>query len=102
MKAKGDYLVKILRGRMKQLLKKRIENESKRTHWSFNLASKNLTIVAAYMIMVDHVKTDLKCLDEYDSLLSHCTHKFMLSATYPNREGAYLYYDTNLGEFIRS
>ena len=51
---------------------------------------------------VDHVKNDLKCLDEYDSLLSHCTHKFMLSATYPNREGAYLYYDTNLGEFIRS
>ena len=28
MKAKGDYLVKILRGQMKQLLKKRIENES--------------------------------------------------------------------------
>lgn len=54
------------------------------------------------MVIVDHVKTDLKCLDEYDSLLSHCTHKFMLSATYPNREGAYLYYDTNLGEFIRS
>jgi hypothetical protein len=54
------------------------------------------------MVMVDHVKTDLKCLDEYDSLLSHCMHKFMLSATYPNREGAYLYYDTNLGEFIRS
>ena len=54
------------------------------------------------MVMVDHVKTDLKCLDKYDSLLSHCTHKFMLSATYPNHEGAHLYYDTNLGEFIRS
>ena len=54
------------------------------------------------MVMVDHVKTDLKCLDEYDSLLSHCMHKFMLSATYPNCEGACLYYDTNLGEFIRS
>jgi hypothetical protein len=87
---------------MKQLLKKRIENEAKRAHWSFNLSSKNLAIVAAYMVMVDHVKTDLKCLDKYDSLLSHCTHKFMLSATYPNCEGAYLYYDTNLGEFIRS
>jgi len=29
-------------------------------------------------------------------------HKFMLSATYSNHKGAYLYYDTNLGEFIRS
>ena len=84
------------------MLKKRIENESKRAHWSFNLALKNLAIVAANMVMVDQVKTDLKCLDEYDSLLSRCMHKFMLSATYPNCEGAYLYYDTNLGEFIRS
>jgi hypothetical protein len=90
IKAKGDYLVKILRGQMKQLLKKRIQNESKRAHWSFNLVSKNLSIVVAYMVMVDHVKTDLKCLDEYDSLLSHRMHKFMLSATYPKREGAYL------------
>ena len=31
-KAKGDYLLKILRDRMKQLLKKRIENEPKRAH----------------------------------------------------------------------
>ena len=75
---------------MKELLKKQNENESKRAHWSFNLVSKNLTIVAAYMVIVDHVKTDLKCLDDYNCLLSHCTHKFMLSATYPNCEEAYL------------
>ncbi len=87
---------------MTHLLKKRIESKSKKHHWSFNLACKNLSLVAAYMVMVDNVKTDLKCLDEYDSLLSHCKHKFMLCATYTNCEAAYLYFDNNLGEFIRS
>ena len=41
-------------------------------------------------------------LDEYDFLLSHCSHKSMLSAAYPNHKGAYLYFDTNLGDLRRS
>ena len=51
-KEKGDYLVKVLRYQMTHLSKKRIESKSRRHHWSFNLACKNLSLVAAYMVMV--------------------------------------------------
>jgi hypothetical protein len=87
---------------MKAMLKKRIKDPIKRSHWSLKLAYKNMSIVTAYMVAIDHVKKDLRCLSEYDSLLSPNADKFMLCVTHPNWEGAYLYYDNNLGEFIRS
>ena len=102
MKSKGDFLVKLMRGRLKTLLKRRIETEAKRNHWAIQLAFKNFAIVAAYMVVLDHVKSDLTCLDDTMSLLSPNTDRFLLCNTFPQREGAYLYFDTNLGAFVRS
>ena len=87
---------------MKTLFKRRIDTEAKRRHWAIQLAFKNLPIVAAYMIVLDHVKTDLTCLDDTMPILSPNTDCFLLCNTFAQLEGAYLYYNTNLGAFIRS
>ena len=47
---------------MKTFLKRRIDTEAKRSHWAIQLAFKNLAIVAAYMIVLDHVKLILSVL----------------------------------------
>ena len=54
------------------------------------------------MVVLDHVKVDLSCLDDTMSLLSPNTDRFLLCNTFPQCEGAYLYFDTNLGAFVRS
>jgi hypothetical protein len=96
MKKKGALLCKILRSRM-SMLTKRIDDVERRSHWALKLAFKNLAAVAAYMVMVDHVSHDLSCLDESQPLLSHNCQKILLCESFPTREGAYLYYDTNRG-----
>ena len=87
---------------MKSFLMQHIESEQKRTHWAFQLAYKNLCIVASYMVLVDHVKSDLTCLDDAMSLLTPDLNKFMLFTSFSQHEGAYLYYDLNLGTFVRN
>ncbi len=37
-------------------LKRRIDTEARRSHWAIQLAFKIFAIVAAYMIVLDHVK----------------------------------------------
>jgi hypothetical protein len=54
------------------------------------------------MVVLDHVKSDLTCLDDTMSLLSPNTDRFHLCNTFPQCENAYLYFDTNLGAFVRS
>lgn len=55
------------------------------------------------MVLADHVNTDLSCLDDTKSPLANkYNNKFILCASFSNREGTYLYYDNNLDEFIRS
>jgi hypothetical protein len=79
---------------MKGFLKKRIKDEIKRSHRALKLAYKNLSIVSAYMVIVDHVKKNLKCLDETRSLLGSnatTTHEFILCRTFPEHKGAYLH-----------
>jgi hypothetical protein len=102
MKEKGDMLVKMLRGRMKRFLKNRIQSEVKRSHRALTLAHKNLSVVAANMVLADHVKKNLNCLDGNHSLLTNASNKFLLCQTFPENEGDYLYFDMNLGEFVRS
>ncbi len=103
LKEKADLLVKVLRGQLQSFLTSRIANEATRSHWAIKLAIKNLSIVAAYMVLADHVKTDLSCLDDTKSLLANkYNNKFILCASFPNHEGTYLYYDNNLDEFICS
>eukprot|EP00956_Cyclotella_meneghiniana_P037122 scaffold134700_cov46-Cyclotella_meneghiniana.AAC.1 len=105
MKAKADMLVKILRQRMQQLMNSRGVDKKRREHWVINTANKNLAVVAAYMVLLNHVKNDVSRLDETNSLLSLDTSKFVdcrSSLSMNSHIGAYLYYDTNIGEFIRS
>jgi hypothetical protein len=103
LKEKADMLAKVLRRRMPNFLSSRISNETVRSHWAIKLAGKNLSFVAAYMVLVDHVKADLSCLDDTKSLLANRhSNRFILCDSFPNHEGTYLYYDNNIEEFIRS
>ncbi|KAL7545663.1 hypothetical protein ACHAWF_009011, partial [Thalassiosira exigua] len=102
MKTKADQLAKLLRGRFKRHLKQRIKQRSRRTHWSMKMAYKNLTIVAALMVLQGHTKDDLQSLMESDSLLPCTAEGFVECNVHPNREGTYLYFDTNRGVFVRS
>ena len=102
MKIKGDFLVKLISGQMKTFLKRQIDTEARSSHWAIQLAFKNLAIVAAYMIVLEHVKTDETGVDDTMSLLSPNIDRFLLHSTLSQLEGAYLYYDTNLGAFVRS
>ena len=86
---------------MQSFLKQCIDSEPKRTHWAFQLAYTNLCIVASYMVLVDHVKSDLTCLDEM-SLLTPDLNKFMLCTSFPQHEGGFLFFYLNLGAFVRS
>ncbi len=52
LKTKGDFLVKLMRGQLKTLLKRRIETEAKQNHWAIQLSFKNFAIVAAYMLFL--------------------------------------------------
>jgi hypothetical protein len=72
-------------------------------HWAIKLANKNISVVAAYMILAQHVKDDLTRLDESKSLLTPKLDKFVqLQACNINKHGTYLYHDDNHFEFIRS
>ena len=102
-KERADLLVKLLRGRLTMFMNRRKVSNNKRNHWAIKLAYKNLSFVAAYMVLSGHVKTDLSCLNETKSLLSPDQNKFLLvSESYEEHEGAYLYFDANNWEFIRS
>ena len=84
------------------LFKRYIETESKKNHWAIQLVFKKFANVAAYMIILEDVKCDLTCLQDTMSFLSPNTDRFLICNTFPQREGAYLYFDTNLGVFVRS
>ena len=75
---------------------------SKRKHWSLRFASRNLPVVAAIMVLHDHLKVNLNNLDESDCLLAASTAKFTPCSDHPNREGTCLYFDTVCCRFVRS
>jgi hypothetical protein len=102
MMDKADLLVKMLQCRLNELFNKRNVNMERRNHWAIKLALKNLSVVAAYMVLCEHVKSSLTCLDETKCLLTPLNIKFLACELYNNHIGAYLYYDNNLGEYIRS
>ncbi len=101
-KDKADHLMKILQYRFQQHLMARIVNKSKRTHWSMIFAHTNLAISAACMILNNHFKDEIRCVTDADCLLQPNTHNFYQCLQFPSREGAYLYFDSNKGCFIRS
>ena len=103
-KEKADTLLRKLEGRYRSHIKTRINDTSKRNHWVLTLAYKNLPVVAACMILSQHLAMDIKCLGNLSSLLAPHTNTFIPCAdtSSVNRQGAYLYFDSNRGVFVRS
>jgi hypothetical protein len=101
-KEKSDHLVKILQNRFKQHLVHQIKDKIKFTHWSIQFASNNLAVSAACMVLSNHIKNNIKCIQDGDCILAPNTHNFYQCPQFPNREGAYLYFDSNKGCFVRS
>ncbi len=67
-----------------------------------HFAYSNLAVSAACMVLSNHTVEELRCLQDLDSLLSPTPYNFYHCARFPNREGAYLYYDGNKGCFVCS
>ena len=103
-KSKADLLLKIFRERYKTHVNTRVANTTKRKHWSLDLAYKNLSVVAAIMILSNHLKMDIDCLCDTDCLLATHASTFIpcQDVTSVNRQGAYLYFNTNKGFIVRS
>ena len=100
LKAKADVLMKILRQRLKQHIDKRAG--TRKDHWAWKFARKNLAVVAAYKILAGHTKSRIACVKEGNSLLSPNINKFRPCLQSPKDEGCYLFFDSNDGVFIRS
>ena len=62
----------------------------------------NVAIIAAIMVLFDHMKHDLRCLDEVTTLLSTPRNYLLTANVESNLQGAYLYYDLNDEKGIRS
>ncbi len=103
-KEKADNLLRKLEARCRSHVKARINDTSKRNHWVLTLAYKNLPVVAACMILSQHLAMDIKCLGKSSCLLAPNAITFIPCAddSSINRQGAYLYFDNNRGVFIRS
>ena len=103
-KSKADLLLKILRERYNTHLKTRVASPTKRKHWSLDLAFESLSVVAAIMILSNHLKMDIDCLCDTDCLLATHASTFVpcQDVTSVNRQGAYLYFNTNKGFIVRS
>ena len=101
-KDKADQLFSKLRDRLKNHLNARVHEKSKHTHWSMILARDNLAVCAACLVLSNHLKLDLTCIGSVGELLGFNSGRFVKCHDFPEREGAYLYYDKNDECFIRS
>jgi hypothetical protein len=101
-KNKADLLLIKLRERFKLHVKQRVNQASKQNHWILKFAFKNLSVVAATMVLSNHLKIELGCLSETACLLGCNSNQFIPSLAFPMQEGAYLYFDCNRGVFVRS
>jgi hypothetical protein len=54
------------------------------------------------MVLSNHVKNEIKFIQDGDCILAPNTHNFYQCTRFPDCEGAYLYFDSNKGCFIRS
>ena len=102
MKERGDMLAGMLRDRLKTSLRRRVQSEGKRKHWAFELASKNLSAVAAYMVLVDHVRHNLQFVDGVEHILTNDSNKFIPCSRFPLHSGGYLHYDKDAMKWVRS
>lgn len=104
MQKRADCLQELLLQRLKMHVTNKVpEAKLEWSQWIFEYASSNSARVAALMVLQGHVKRDLTCLGEGRSLLAGSGNFVSCSALAAmDREGAYLYFDTNDECFIRS
>ena len=103
-KKDADVLAAMLRIRLKNHINhpNRVRSESKRNHWIWDWAEKNLPVCAPYMIAAGHVQPNFQSLNDEESLLSSDSNKFIPINGFPNHHGVYLNNDTKLQQPIRS
>ena len=101
-KKKSDLLLDILKIRFTSHVQERIADRTKWNHWSLQWSVKNLPVVAAYMILFEHEKKDLTCIEERSSLLNRNQNFLRPEVDTEVCEGCYIYFDTNKEIFIRS
>jgi len=100
---RADTLQKMLVRRMIRDCSMRYADERKWEHWSLKYTARNMPQVAATMVLNNHIKKDLSCLDTNACLLAETTN--FLKAQFNDEqhlEGCYLYYDCNNRKWIRS
>jgi hypothetical protein len=101
-KQKADLLLIKLHERFKSHVKEQMKQSTKQTHWIIKFAFRNLQVIAATMVLSNHLKLELKCLSKIACLLACSSNQFIPSQAFLRQEGAYLYFDFNQGVFVRS
>ena len=91
-----------MKKRLEEHIVRRIRDKSKHDHWCIHWIKKNLPVSIVIMMLYDHVKHDLQCLDEDATILCQPKNFLMVSNVEANLQGAYLYYDHNNEVWIRS
>ena len=58
--------------------------------------------MAGNMMILDRIKLDIQCIDQIPTLLKSCNNFVEVIENEDNKEGAYLYFDKNNMNWIRS
>ena len=101
----SENLFSILKNRLTYHIFNRIEDTKKHDHWSLKWVVRNLPHMATIMVLMQHVKQDIKCLDENTTLLTTPqSFKWIsnINQSIINNIGAYLYFDINDHKWVRS
>ena len=99
----ADQLQKQLENRLLRHLQVRVKTEQKRNHWAWKWLQKNFPPTAATMVLFNHIKQDISCLDHNQCLLDSVSSFLKATANCEaSMEGCYIYYDFNNQEWIRS
>ena len=98
----ADKLHDILLTRLSNHIHHRISDNKKRDHWCLKWEARNMAQMSSLMILMGHIKIDLNCLDNNTTLLKSCDNFEAVNDNHVNKQGAYLYFDTNNNSFIRS
>jgi hypothetical protein len=100
---KADLLFAMLKARFQTHIKNKVKL-CQQKNMCLSWASKNLALVAVWMIVASHLKEDISCLDESKCLLANpISNKFLVCS---NKElsyhGCYLFHNRNKDAWIRS
>jgi hypothetical protein len=93
---KADLLVAVLKARFQTHIKNKVKL-CQQKNMCLSWTSKNLALVAAWMIVVSHLKEDILCLDESKCLLANpISNKFLVCSNEElSYHGCYLFHNRN-------